>query len=126
MLALAVLAALQGAAPAPQIVQDARAVSGSIASTDYPRPQRSRGIGGTTEARLLVSERGRVTACTITESSRSAALDGAVCRIVQRRFRFQPARDATRRPVSQWLVTRWTWQPPGSIRLGNPSFVPER
>jgi TonB family protein len=125
-LLLATLAALQAAAPAPRIVQNARPVAGSISSTDYPRSEGRRGVGGVTGARLLVSERGRVTACSITESSRSAALDAAVCRIVQRRFRFQPARDAAGQRGSQWLVTRWTWRAPNNINLGNPSFSPER
>ena len=118
--------ALAQAAPAPQIVQDARPWSGSISSDDYPRSEWRRRIGGITVVRMLVNEGGRLAACEVTESSGNAKLDAIPCRVLQRRFRFKPARDSGGRAVAQWLGLRWKWDPKFGIDLGNPSFSPER
>jgi len=43
---------------------------------------------------VTVDARGRASGCTVLRSSGSAALDETTCRLVLKRFRFTPARDA--------------------------------
>lgn len=123
MLLTAALIQAQAADAVP--VRNARPIGGSVSADDYPQAEARAGIGGTTIVRTQISERGRITACVVTASSRSSALDSATCGLLQRRFRFRPAEDAAGRAVSQWLVTRWTWRAPGGIVLEE-AFQPEQ
>ena len=116
-LLLLLAAAAQTAAAPAQPAIPARQIGGYVSDADYPRALGRRGTGGTTGVRFLVDQRGRVTACEVAKSSGSGELDRIVCAIVQRRFRYQPARDAARRPVGQWRSMQWTWVPPGSIKI---------
>lgn len=125
-LSLALALAQPSSTPPAAPVVDAKPIGGHISGEDYPRSEWRRRIGGTTGVRMLVNERGRLAACEITASSGSGPLDVIVCRLLQRRFKFSPARDAAGKPVAQWLVLKWTWDPASGINLGNPSFSPER
>lgn len=91
----------------------ARLSRGRIANSDYPRAALRAGIEGTVIVRLGIGADGRVSGCTITQSSGSTDLDATTCRLVERRFRFEPAKDGEGRSVPDiggW-VQRW-WIPP--------------
>jgi periplasmic protein TonB len=76
-----------------------------FSTDDYPAAALQRGEEGTVQAVLAVDSRGRVTKCTILRSSGSATLDSTTCRLLQKRARFTPARDADGRPVPDQFTT---------------------
>ena len=74
-------------------------LSGSLRGLDYPSRARRSGAGGSVTVRYWVEIDGSVTGCTITKSSGNAELDQATCGLIERRFRYEPARDAQGRLV---------------------------
>lgn len=64
-----------------------------ITTADYPAVALRREDEGLAAYRVIVGSDGRVTACEITASSGSRALDEATCRYIARRARFDPATD---------------------------------
>lgn len=87
----------------------AQRVSGSLLDSDYPRQALRMGIEGSVRVRFTVTEDGRVTRCTILETSGFALLDQTTCRLAERRFRYRPALDASGRPVPQDEVRTYDW-----------------
>ena len=61
-------------------------------------------------ALLMLDPTGRVSACTVVESSGSASLDKATCTILSSRARFEPARDANGRAVQDTYTQKIVWQ----------------
>ena len=53
--------------------------------------------------RITVGTDGRVSACSVTGSSGSSALDDAACRGMQRYARYEPALNAAGNPISTTL-----------------------
>jgi protein TonB len=70
-----------------------RLIRGRLVSDDYPRRQAAAGAGGTVIVRFTVQTDGSVSGCTTTRSSGNAELDRTTCRLIERRFRYEPARD---------------------------------
>ena len=87
----------------------ARHLRGRIDDSDYPRSAYRQRIGGTVTVRIGVGADGRVSRCTLAQSSGHAELDQATCRLIERRFRYEPARDAAGRPVADELGWRQIW-----------------
>ena len=58
---------------------------------------------------MLVAPDGTVDKCTVILSSRHADLDAATCRIVQRRARFSPSKDASGKPAYGIYDNAITW-----------------
>ena len=81
-----------------------RHIRGSLTNSDYPRAAAEAGAGGTVGVRYRVGVDGRVTQCLVTRSSGNDALDVATCSLIERRFRFAPARDEDGRPVPSAIV----------------------
>ena len=83
-----------------------------ITADDYP----SAAIRAEEEGIVTISVRigadGRVGACMVTGSSGHAALDGATCRLYQRRARFAPALDDAGTPTASTYVDRVRWELP--------------
>lgn len=83
------------APPKPVISQAAKA-KGNLLSLfsddDYPQSAIRNEEQGTTGFRLTIGPDGRVTDCSVTSSSGSAALDTATCNILKRRARYSPAK----------------------------------
>jgi TonB family protein len=99
--------------PPPRKLSRARPlaeISSLIRERDYPPAAMRANVQGTVGYRLAVDPNGRVTACTVTRPSGSAALDSATCRILQSRARFEPARDALGRPTSDSFAGRIAWR----------------
>jgi periplasmic protein TonB len=82
---------------------------GRLKDSDYPRQAGEAGIGGTVSVRYRVNLDGRVSDCRVTASSGNAALDETTCRLIERRFRFDPARDEDGRPVPSTIVENHSW-----------------
>ena len=62
--------------------------------------------------RLTVGTDGRVSECSVTSSSGSSTLDAATCKLITRRARFTPAKDADGNPVTDTYSNRIRWQIP--------------
>ena len=88
----------------------ARFLSGSIRDSDYPEAAYRRRIGGTVHLRFVVLPNGRVRQCAVTRSSGSAELDAVTCRLIERRFRYRPARDARGKPIAETVRGQHLWE----------------
>jgi len=115
--------------PPPRAGQPARPVMPLIyyfTEDDYPASALRADEQGTTAFRLDVSPEGRVTGCTVTASSGSAALDSATCRILRARARYRPATDAGGRPVagSHSGRARWVLPPEPSATVPDIELLP--
>jgi protein TonB len=86
-----------------------RHIRGRMSDADYPRSALDIGAGGTVSVRFTVSLQGRAVNCRITESSGNRDLDVNTCRLIERRYRFEPSRDWRGRPVLADIVEDHTW-----------------
>lgn len=84
-------------------------IAGALRDRDYPRAAAAARAGGTVAISFRVRSDGRVDRCMVIGSSGEALLDGLTCDLVERRFRYRPARDAGGRPVETVLRTSFTW-----------------
>ena len=103
------------APPPPRVSQAAKAKANlaSLFSTDdYPQAAIRNEEQGTTAVRLGVGPDGRVTDCSVTQSSGSGSLDAATCNILKRRARFTPAKDQAGNPISDTFSQRIRWELP--------------
>lgn len=80
-----------------------------VCPSDYPPEALRHGEQGPVGFHLDVSSQGLVTACQITESSGSVALDRRTCEIMTTRVRFTPKRDANGHPVADELHAWVAW-----------------
>ena len=89
----------------------ARLIRGRILDSDYPRSASRARAGGTVTVAFTVQTDGHASGCRIMRSSGNAELDETTCRIIERRFRYEPARNSEGRPVPQVVgwAQRW-WQ----------------
>jgi periplasmic protein TonB len=67
--------------------------------SDYPREALKQGWQGDVGADLVVNTKGRVSTCTIYQSSGHSVLDQATCELFRKRARFRPATDANGSPI---------------------------
>lgn len=89
------------------VVAPAQRIAGTLSDRDYPR-----GAGhpaGTVAIAFRVRTDGAVDGCQVIASSGVPALDSLTCRLVQQRFRYRPARDASGHPVETTLRTSFTY-----------------
>jgi periplasmic protein TonB len=84
-------------------------VAGRIRNRDYPRAASRVNAQGTVVARYTVDIDGRARNCSIMRSSGNAALDAATCRLIERRYRYEPARDESGRPVPSETGWQQRW-----------------
>ncbi|WP_373490623.1 energy transducer TonB [Parasphingorhabdus sp.] len=92
------------------IVSGPRHVSGAISRKDIPRSVWEAGNRGNVMVRFTVGTDGRARGCQIRQSSGHPVLDATTCRLIEARFRFEPARDTSGRPVARpygWLQQWW-------------------
>ena len=80
-----------------------------VTTDDYPSAEIRRGNEGTARFRLEIAANGKVESCTITRSSGFERLDAATCRNVERRAKFEPARDSSDRPVAGRYESSVRW-----------------
>jgi protein TonB len=86
-------------------------VAGALSNADYRRTRPPRGAAGTVFVSYRVRADGAVDRCTVLQSSGFAVLDEATCRLIEQRFRFQPARAADGQAIDWQVRTDYTWRP---------------
>jgi TonB family protein len=80
-----------------------------IVADDYPVEALRNKEQGSVRFRLQVSSDGRVTQCSILQSSGSPSLDQTSCQILVRRARFTPAKDEAGRAVAGSVENNIRW-----------------
>lgn len=83
--------------------------SGTIRDRDYPRDASRAKAGGEVEVRFTIEASGRVSGCRVTRSSGDASLDQTTCALIEDRFRFRPATNASGEPVASQYGWRQSW-----------------
>jgi periplasmic protein TonB len=103
--------------PAPPPPSQARGVRprnqsswASRIQQNYPARALREGTEGTVGVNVTVNGEGRVSACSVTSSSGSSALDEAACQGMQRYARFDPALSSDGSPISASWSTRIVYQ----------------
>jgi len=84
-------------------------IQGRLMDSDYPISAKRAGIEGSVAVRFTIGTDGRVSGCQIVKSSGSTDLDSTTCRLIERRFRYRPARDAQGREVAEITTKSYTW-----------------
>jgi protein TonB len=87
----------------------AQLIQGRLMDSDYPDRARRAGAEGAVAVRFTVQPNGRVSGCQIVKSSGNADLDSTTCRLIERRFRYRPARDAQGRAIAEVTTKLYTW-----------------
>lgn len=101
--------------PKPSVAEalQARGNPGDWVTTDdYPPSALRNNEAGVTAFKLDVGADGRVTNCSITKSSGFSDLDETACRLLQRRARFKPAKDAQGNGIASSYSSAVRWQIP--------------
>lgn len=83
-----------------------------VTNEDYPDAALRAEEQGRTGLRIEVGPDGRPTGCTVTASSGSASLDAAACKLLMRRARFTPGKDANGDPVGGAYANSFNWRIP--------------
>ncbi|MEL6542805.1 MAG: TonB family protein [Pseudomonadota bacterium] len=83
-----------------------------IMERDYRANWIRQELSGVAAFTLNIDARGKVTDCTITRSTGHDVLDGATCRLLTRRARFDPARNATGDKVAGTYSSSVAWKIP--------------
>ena len=89
----------------------ARRIGGALTDRDYPDAAARIRAAGVVAIRFRILTNGRVADCRIVRSSGYAVLDDVTCQLVERRFRYAPARDAAGQPIEDSAGTSFTWGP---------------
>jgi protein TonB len=99
------------ASSAAGLAQRARWRSGAFYNdTDYPSDALRHEQQGTVQVTYVIGADGRVASCSVTASSGSSSLDATTCRIMQKRFRFEPAQDSNGTPIAETRSQAVTWR----------------
>jgi periplasmic protein TonB len=72
---------------------------------------REAGIGGTVGLSFRVEANGRVSRCSVTQSSGVPELDALTCRLIIQRFRYRPSTDRFGRPIPDTIDGEHEWIP---------------
>ena len=81
-----------------------------VTNDDYPSRAVREEAEGVVRFRLTVGPDGRVANCDVTGSSGHSVLDDEVCRLLQRRARFDPALDSRGNPTTGTWSSSFRWQ----------------
>lgn len=105
----------------------ARYLSGRIKRSDYPRELRGRRIPSESViVQFTIGLNGRPRGCRVFQSSGNQALDATTCRLIEQRFRYQPARNAAGQSIEAQAAWKQVWWIEGNIPpsdLGRPPPV---
>src|SRR6185503_6743365 len=77
---------------------------------DYPVRAARAGVQGTVRARVDVAANGVATNCTVLQSSGNADLDFRTCVLMEDRFHYLPALDASGKPYPSTYTRAMTWK----------------
>lgn len=92
------------------IGSEARLLSGGLTRSDYRRFRPFDLASGRARLALMVGTDGRVGTCRAENSSGSAAIDSALCGLLQSRTRWSPARDTAGNPIAVRVYYVATWE----------------
>ncbi|MCM8731457.1 TonB family protein [Hephaestia sp. GCM10023244] len=81
-----------------------------FAGDSYPPAAKAAGAEGRTGFAVDVDAKGRVTSCSITESSGTALLDSTTCALVVMNGRFSPAHDAAGKAIAGVWTSSMLWK----------------
>lgn len=97
----------------------AKLVGGMITNADYPKSATATRQGGSVTAHFTFGVDGHAKKCRVVKSSGNSDIDATTCRLTEQRFRYEPARNKLRHPISD--VTGWqqTWW----LERGNLKFI---
>jgi TonB family protein len=84
-----------------------------MSDNDYPSGAVKRKEEGAVGFQLLISPKGRVARCRVTDTSGSSDLDGATCAVIMDHSKFKSATDAKGQPSYTFYNGRLTWHLPG-------------
>lgn len=99
-----------GESASPRVTRPPPAeLAGLFSADDYPVSAIRNGQEGTVAVRLDVDTRGRVTRCSVEQSSGHTALDRTTCTLLRRRARLSPATGVDGQPVPSQFSTRISW-----------------
>ncbi len=89
----------------------ARKIAGDITNArDYPGKRREFRNGKSVRVRFTIMTNGRVSNCRVIRPSGSPEDDQITCRLIEERWRYQPARDQSGQPISSEDVwTQYWW-----------------
>ncbi|WP_157220596.1 energy transducer TonB [Flavisphingomonas formosensis] len=93
-----------------EIAIRARLMKGRFRDSDFPRSARDAGTLAI-RVRYVVRPDGRVGTCEVVRPSSYVELDAITCPIIQRRYRFEPARDSAGRAVEEVKEETEGWRP---------------
>jgi protein TonB len=96
----------------------AERISGRLANEDYPRSALRAGAEGSVSVRYTVGTDGRVSGCTVTRSSGHSELDSTTCALIERRFRYRPARNSEGEPAPETVRKTFDWLLPFKAARG--------
>lgn len=83
-----------------------------LTTDDYPPAALRAGEAGRTKFRLTIGVDGQVTGCSIVVSSGFGELDQTACRLLQRRGRFAPAKNAAGVAIASTYTSSVLWRLP--------------
>lgn len=98
-----------GGSGAGGIATQPRQIGGRLKFSDLPHDLLEPGKWAEVGVRYAVEVDGRVRECAIDRSSGVPALDAMACRLIVRRFRFRPGRDAAGQPVRATVTETHGW-----------------
>lgn len=85
-------------------------LSGEIRDHDYPHYAFVERKAGTVHLRFTIGVDGRVSDCAVTKSSGVDELDEVTCKLIVKRFRYRPARNARGEPVPTVITGAHVWE----------------
>ncbi len=85
-----------------------------FSTNDYPDEALRKQQFGTVGALVWLETTGRVSTCTIIESSAGPTLEDATCNILKRRGHFIPATDVQGKSIRAPIFTRIRWEIPSN------------
>lgn len=91
------------------LASGAELIKGRIRNSDYPRSAARAQAEGTVVAKYTVGTDGRPRGCSVIRTSGNAELDATTCRLIEKRFRYRPARDAQGRAVPEVKGWKQVW-----------------
>lgn len=81
--------------------RDPEWVGGGLSKHDYPEAAKRAGLQGVVDVRFTVRTDGRVSGCRVDHSSGSANLDRMTCSLLEQRLLYNPALDASGKPIEK-------------------------
>lgn len=112
LLAVITIVASTGAIAADKSAAPTGDAAAWFTTDDYPAEALRAGAEGMVAIKYDIDATGKVSFCTVTQTSGSAALDETSCRLIKERGRFTPALDKKGKPMASQGTRRVNWQLP--------------